>query len=132
MTVEMNYWVTIKNYSLPHEAHLAKTYLENEGIEVFLKDELTTQIYNFYSNAIGGVKLQVRPENELRAKQILGQNVYELNPTQPNPIVAKINAFSDKVPFVNTLEGDVKIFVGLSLLISLIVVGLTLLYLFLQ
>jgi len=43
----------------PHEAHLAKGKLEAQDISCELRDELTAQINNFYSNAIGGVKLLV-------------------------------------------------------------------------
>jgi hypothetical protein len=39
----------------PHEAHLAKMYLYAEGIDSELRDEFTARVYNFYSNAIGGV-----------------------------------------------------------------------------
>ncbi|HBK33156.1 MAG TPA: hypothetical protein DDZ78_16265, partial [Porphyromonadaceae bacterium] len=51
--------VTIKTFTYPHEAYILQTKLEDEGIPTFLKDEKTVQVYNFYSNAIGGVKLQV-------------------------------------------------------------------------
>ena len=39
-------------FTYPHEAHLAKNYLESEGIETEIRDELTAQVNNFYSNAI--------------------------------------------------------------------------------
>lgn len=55
----MSSWVTIRTFIYPQEAYVAKSFLESEGITVFLKDELTTQVHNFYSNALGGVKLQV-------------------------------------------------------------------------
>ncbi len=55
----MSNWITIRTYTYPQEAYVAKSFLESEGISVFLKDEFTTQIHNFYSNAVGGVKLQV-------------------------------------------------------------------------
>jgi Putative prokaryotic signal transducing protein len=66
----MSKWVTILTFTYPHEAHLAKSVLEAEKIPVFIKDELTTQVNNFYSNAIGGVKLQI-PDAELDKAYIL-------------------------------------------------------------
>lgn len=51
---------TIMTFTLPQDAYLARSLLESEGIETFIQDELTAQVINFYSNAIGGVKLQVR------------------------------------------------------------------------
>lgn len=55
----------------PHEAHIAKTYLFSEGIDSELRDELTVQVDNFYSNAIGGVKLLVKEEDLSRATEVL-------------------------------------------------------------
>lgn len=59
-------WTTIHTVTYPSEAHTIKMQLELEGFEVFLKDELTVQVDNFYSNAIGGVKIQVP---EIQAKE---------------------------------------------------------------
>ena len=72
----MDNWITIISFTFPHEAHLAKGKLESEGIEVIVKDELTVQINNFYSNAIGGVKLLVKPSDYGNARQILTESGY--------------------------------------------------------
>lgn len=56
----MGNYKTIITFTLPHEAYLAKGFLESEGIDAIIKDEFTAQVNNFYSNAIGGVKLQVK------------------------------------------------------------------------
>lgn len=56
----MDNFKTIITFTFPQDAYLAKAFLESEGIEIFLKDELTVQVHPFYSNAIGGVKLQVK------------------------------------------------------------------------
>ena len=45
--------------------------MESEGIEVFLQDENTINTDPLLSNAIGGVKLLVRKEDVMFAKQIL-------------------------------------------------------------
>lgn len=66
----MSKWVTVLTFTYPHEAHLAQSILEAEKIPVFIKDELTTQVNNFYSNAIGGVKLQI-PDSEFDKAYIL-------------------------------------------------------------
>ncbi|NNJ55893.1 MAG: DUF2007 domain-containing protein [Bacteroidia bacterium] len=63
--------VLVAAYTYPHEAHLAKGLLEAAGIECYLQDELTTQVNNFYSNAIGGVKLLVDEESMGLALQVL-------------------------------------------------------------
>jgi hypothetical protein len=62
-------WITIHSVTYPSEAHTIKMQLEVEGYKVYLKDELTVQVDNFYSNAIGGVKIQVAKENAKEAHQ---------------------------------------------------------------
>lgn len=72
----MNNWTIIITFIYPHEAHLAKGVLESEEVEVLLKDELTAQVNNFYSTAIGGVKLLVKEEDRERAQEILERAGY--------------------------------------------------------
>ena len=59
----MNDWKLLITFTYPHEAHVVLGYLESEGLTVVIKDELMAQINNFYSNAIGGVKILI-PEDE--------------------------------------------------------------------
>ncbi len=63
--------VTVGEYSFPLDAHLAKIRLEAEGIPVLLADEEIVSANWLYSNAVGGVKLKVRPDDEARARGIL-------------------------------------------------------------
>lgn len=63
--------VTIATYTFPHEMAVSRSRLEASGIECFVQDELTAQVNNFYSNAIGGVKLQVKEEDAEAAVQLL-------------------------------------------------------------
>lgn len=64
-------WVTIKIFTYSHEAMILRGRLESEGIPCFLQDELTIQVMPFHSNALGGVKLQVRGEDVEAAMKIL-------------------------------------------------------------
>lgn len=56
-------WEILITFTYPHEAHMAKGFLESEGIKTMIQDEMTTQVKNFLSNAIGGVKLLVQKED---------------------------------------------------------------------
>ncbi len=51
--------VTVATFSFPHEAHFAKMRLDAEGIPAFIADEHTINMQWLYSNAMGGVRLQV-------------------------------------------------------------------------
>ena len=61
--------ITIKTYTYPHEVYVERGKLESEGIQTFLKDEATVQVHNFYSNAVGGVKLQVFADDAKHAQE---------------------------------------------------------------
>ncbi len=77
--------VTLKVYTFPYEMAIHKSKLEAFGIECFTQDELTVQIHNFYSNAVGGVKLKVRKSDYETAMEILGEE-YDI---QENEVDAK-------------------------------------------
>jgi rubredoxin len=62
---------TVATFTSPWEAQLAKAALESEGIEVMIADENLIRLYWALSNAIGGVKVQVRPEDLERARELL-------------------------------------------------------------
>lgn len=51
--------ITVATFSKPEEAHLLRSQLESAGIAAFVKDEITVQTYWLYSNAIGGVRVQI-------------------------------------------------------------------------
>jgi hypothetical protein len=67
----MNNLVTVQIFTFPTEAHLAQLRLESNGIACFLKDETTIGVINLYSNALGGVKLQVEEKEAEKAREIL-------------------------------------------------------------
>ncbi len=50
--------------------------LESENIECYVQDELTLQTNPFYSNAIGGIRLQVEKKDVARANEILKDGGY--------------------------------------------------------
>lgn len=89
----MNNRVTIISFTYPHEAHLAMAYLDSNGIEVIIKDELTAQVNNFYSNAIGGVKLIVDSEDAEKALALLKEGGYIQEPEEKQP-KDKLETFS--------------------------------------
>jgi hypothetical protein len=74
--------VTVCTYTYPYEADLAKSRLEAEGIPVFVKEEFLVRMNWLYSNALGGIKLQVAEPDAEDARQILfAPEVEEANNT---------------------------------------------------
>lgn len=88
----MSKWVTVLTVSYPQQLWIIRTKLESEGIECFIKDELTVQSYNLYSNAVGGVKLQVLDEDVERSRAILTELGYINEETVEVDLLTKIDA----------------------------------------
>lgn len=63
--------VTVETFSSPWEAQLARACLESEGIQAVVADENFYRLYGALSGTLGGVKLQVRPEEAQRAAELL-------------------------------------------------------------
>lgn len=70
-------YLTARAFSTLWEATVAQSKLEAEGISVFLKDGYTVNMNWLYSNALGGVKLQVPEENLDQAREILSEIVVD-------------------------------------------------------
>lgn len=102
----MNTWETLITFTYPIEAHMAKGLLESDGIKTMIQDEMTVQVDNFYSNAIGGVKLLVKAEDQEKGITILKEGGYILedgNKTE-EPSVVYLYKSNDKTncPFCHS------------------------------
>jgi hypothetical protein len=73
--VEIENFVTIRQFRDIPDALLAKGALESAGIECHLGDENTIRMDWLWSNALGGVKLWVKKEDAETATQLLDQGV---------------------------------------------------------
>jgi hypothetical protein len=66
-----NELVTVATFDDPVKAAMARNYLEAGGVRAFLLDDLTVGTTWGLSNAVGGVKLQVKASHVLRAEELL-------------------------------------------------------------
>lgn len=85
-------FITVLTVTFPYEIAVIRGRLEAEGISCFVKDELTVQVNPFYSNAIGGVKLQVLERDLNQAIEILKKMEY---------IKEENSQTSEKLPHIN-------------------------------
>lgn len=69
-------WVLLDTFTYMHEYLTLKVKLESEGIETFVKDEMTITIDPLLSNAIGGIKLYIKESDSENALKIY-QQFYE-------------------------------------------------------
>jgi hypothetical protein len=72
---EMLPLVTVQQYRDLTEAQLAMGVLESAGIPCYLRDENTVRTQWFWSNLIGGIRLQVREEDLAAAEALLNQPI---------------------------------------------------------
>jgi len=63
--------VTIQTFDNYFNANIQLTRLRSAGIECYLKDEYTVTIDPLLSNAIGGIKLLVRKNQERNVRKLL-------------------------------------------------------------
>ncbi len=63
--------VTVASYWDATEAWMAKNRLADEGIEAVIVDENLIGTYWLYANAVGGVKVQVMPDDGEKAAAVL-------------------------------------------------------------
>ncbi len=71
MAEETERWVVAWNSSWLHDALFVKSLLESEGIAVLIPDEHTVGVHSLLANAIGGIRVLVREEDQERAAEIL-------------------------------------------------------------
>ena len=77
--------ITVARFSMPYEAHIAKSRLESEGIPAFVADEHTVGMNWLYSNAMGGVRLQVPSSHKEEALRILSEDMSDVASTEDLP-----------------------------------------------
>jgi hypothetical protein len=63
--------ITVATFTNPLEAHIVRGRLQAEHIETYVAHEHHIWANWFLSTALGGVKLQVKPEDVPRAREIL-------------------------------------------------------------
>jgi len=70
-------YVTVARYSFPYEASIARAMLEAEGIDARIADEHTINMQWLYSDALGGIRLQVPAHYVDWATELLGEDFSE-------------------------------------------------------
>lgn len=118
---------TIITFTLPHDAHLAKAKLQSEGVEVFIKDEMTAHVNHLYSGAIGGVKLQVRGVDVDAAHRILIASGYiEEHTPKENSLLIKLDKQTSNWPLVGRLGVELRLLVAITVVLAIVVVTIVL------
>ncbi len=107
---------TVARYSFPYEAHIARGKLESEGIPAFVADEQTINMQWLYSDALGGVRLQVPSAWAERARDVLDEDRTEdlEQATSPESVACEACGSHDTEPFQQGKRWAFLVFLGLD------------------
>ncbi|GAB4372899.1 MAG: hypothetical protein Kow0062_09590 [Acidobacteriota bacterium] len=72
-----HFLTTIARFVSPQDAFLVAGFLDSHGIPVVVLDSQTVSIHWLYSNAIGGVRVQVHVADARAARELLSARVLE-------------------------------------------------------
>jgi len=118
----MEEFVTVATFTYPTELAIIKGRLESEGIECYVKDEMTVQVYNFLSNAVGGIKLQVKQSDAEKAIEILKELGYlKEKDFQPPKFWIKLNNLTRKIPIISKTRLELRLMILAALFVTTIV-----------
>ena len=118
----MENFITIKTFVSATDLAIPQTLLEANGVECQVLDELTVQVNPLYSNAIGGIKLQVRESDIQKAIEILKNGGFitdeDLNPTDN---LAKLKKVISQIPLLRNLRTELQLIIITAIIVSVIV-----------
>jgi DNA-directed RNA polymerase subunit M/transcription elongation factor TFIIS len=63
--------ITLTTATYLHEADMIRMRLEASGIKAFIPDQNTSSIQPLFSNAIGGIRIQIDENDLARAREVL-------------------------------------------------------------
>ena len=108
----MDNFVTIMTFTHPTELAVLRTRLEADGIECLVLDELTAQVNPFYSNAIGGVKLQVKESDVPKTIEILKEGGYiKDEDLQPSKSFTKLDNATSRLPLLKNFRLELRLLI---------------------
>lgn len=107
---------TIATYSFPYEAQIARAMLDSECIPAFIADEQTINMQWLYSNAMGGVRLQVPEIFVQQAIELLAEDFSEVVELEQGNDVTSCSACggTNMEPYQKGKRWAFLIFIGLN------------------
>lgn len=111
---------------------MVKVYLESRGVPCFAQDELTVQVNQFFSPAVGGVKLQVAEEDFEQAKQLLEEAGYlsekdDLLKERESKI-AKLDKSTSSIPLIGSWRLEYRLLTLVLTFVTLVLLAVYLLF----
>lgn len=115
--------VEIARFTYPADAQILRSLLESEGIECYLKDELSNQILGSYVD-IGGVKVEILEKDIPHALEVMKAGGFPIETDNESEQLKALSSFSDRIPFLRKypLEKQIMIiFIITAVLLALLI-----------
>lgn len=92
--------VEIARFTYPAEAQILMSLLKSEGIECYLRNEITTQLMAGYVD-VGGARVEILESDVPRAMEIMKAGGYDL-PTEDEEAeeIEKVAGWTRHIPFL--------------------------------
>lgn len=75
----MEKFITIAVFDYVYEIQILKHRLDQEELQYFFENEIMSSFAPMYSNALGGIKLKIHPNDFETVKTILQEMKYDNN-----------------------------------------------------
>ena len=121
----MDNWTVIISFTYGYEAHLAKSKLESEEIEVLVRDELNAQVCEAGANAVGGVKLCVRESDVVRALHSLQKGGFIKDPVETeSKLMKQLAQLTSRIPLIGQYSPELVLMILIALIMILLFIPL--------
>lgn len=102
--------VEIARFTYPAEAQALVTLLKAEGIDCYIRNEISSRIMAGYVD-IGGARVELLESSVPRALGIMKDNGYEIPDEDEQPeTIQKVSGLAGRIPFLKNLPLEKQIF----------------------
>ncbi len=114
-------YVTIAVFDMPGELTVIPSLLDSEGIDFRILNELSAQTLNIYSQAMGGIQLQVIQSQEQEAKRILEEAGVVIKSTVQSGFWQSTDEKTRGMPLIGKQPFMIRLFALVTLVLVLLV-----------
>ena len=119
----MDKMVEIARFTYPSEAGPLMALLESEGIECYLRNELTSQLMAGYVD-VGGARLEILEKDYDRALELMREGGYVQYVDMEDEPVMRVGGWTRHIPFLRDLPLERQIlyfFIFIAVMLALFV-----------
>lgn len=106
----MDKMVEIARFQFPADAQTLVALLKSEGIDCYIRNEITTQVLSHIDT--GGARVELLESNVLHALEVMKANGYEIPEEDEEPSQIKaVAGWTRHIPFLRNLSLEKQILV---------------------